>query len=272
MDDFLSYFELMPTWQKLVWIAFCLIIAWILEKGFPLFKLDYKKLKHDGVNLIFLSFTMVINVVVGISSVGIFFWIDQENIGLLNMIVLPVWAELLIAVIFLDFMAQYLVHFLLHRIKWMWKFHMVHHSDTKVDATTGTRLHPGDYLFREIFGIGTAVMIGIPVSYYVFYRIMTIFFTYLTHANFQFPPWIDKAMSTVFISPNMHKFHHHFERPWTDTNFGNIFSFWDRIFGTMVYDDPKKIKYGLDVLDGNFDENIGYQLRIPVNGEIKTDY
>ena len=70
----------------------------------------------------------------------------------------------------------------------------------------------------------------------------------------------------------MHKFHHHFERPWTDSNFGNIFSIWDRMFHTFVYDDPKKIKYGLDVLSDEKDEDILYQLKIPLNKDIKTDY
>ena len=89
-----------------------------------------------------------------------------------------------------------------------------------------------------------------PFAFYVVYRVASIFFTYFSHANVNVPKWIDKPLSLVFITPNMHKFHHHFERPWTDTNFGNIFSFWDRIFGTLVYDDPKKVVYGLDVLDG----------------------
>jgi sterol desaturase/sphingolipid hydroxylase (fatty acid hydroxylase superfamily) len=104
------------------------------------------------------------------------------------------------------------------------------------------------------------------------YRIATIFFTYLTHANIQVPGWLDKILSFVFISPNMHKFHHHFERPWTNTNYGNIFSLWDRIFGTMVYDDPHKIKYGLDVLEDSTDEDVGYQFKIPFDKKIKTDY
>ena len=69
----------------------------------------------------------------------------------------------------------------------------------------------------------------------------------------------------------MHKFHHHFEIPWTDTNFGNIFSIWDRIFGTMVYDDPKKVKYGLDFLDGTPDENILFLLKMPFDKNISSD-
>ena len=149
---------------------------------------------------------------------------------------------------------------------------MVHHSDTEVDVTTGTRHHPGDYVLREVFALGAILIAGIPFSYYIFYRMATIFFGYFTHANIRLPQWLDKGLSYVIVTPDMHKFHHHFERPWTDTNFGNIFSIWDRLFGTFVYGDPKQIKYGLDVLDDAKDENIRYQLNLPLDRTVKTDY
>ena len=262
----------MPAWQRLVWVVCCLVLAWVLEGNYPLFNHRYTKWRHDGINLVFLLFTLAINLLFGAATVGLFHWVEAGQIGLLHYFELPVLVELLLAVLFFDLVAQYVVHYLLHRVKWMWKLHMVHHSDTHVDATTGTRHHPGDYLLREIFALFTIVLIGAPVAFYLIYRFSTIFFTYFTHANIKMPLWLDKLLSWVFITPNMHKFHHHFERPWTDTNFGNIFSFWDRLFGTMVYDDPKKITYGLDVLDGTLDQSIGYQLKIPLNKNIKTDY
>ncbi|MDB4286220.1 sterol desaturase family protein, partial [bacterium] len=242
------------------------------EGSFPLFTLSYKKWKHAGVNLVFLSTSVVINLLFGVATVGIFSWGLQNEFGLLYLVDLPIWIELLIAVMLLDLVAQYFVHVLLHKYKWMWKFHMVHHSDSHVDATTGTRHHPGDYLLRETFALGAIVVLGMPIAFYLFYRIVTVFFAYFTHANINMPVWLDKALSWVIISPNMHKFHHHFERPWTDSNFGNIFSFWDRIFGTFIYDDPKKVKYGLDILDESMDENIGYQFKVPFDKTIKTDY
>ncbi|MDH5610011.1 MAG: sterol desaturase family protein, partial [Cyclobacteriaceae bacterium] len=224
MEEFLDFFANMSALQKLAWIGICLLLAWILEAGIPLFRHEYKKIKHDGINLVFTLFTLILNVLVGLATVGLFYWVQESRVGVLHWVDWPIWAELLVAVLVLDFAAQYVVHWLLHRVKWMWKFHMVHHSDTHVDATTGTRHHPGDYLLREVFAISTVVLFGIPVSYYLFYRICTIFFTYLTHANIAVPVAVDKWLSLVFISPNMHKFHHHFERPWTDSNFGNIFS------------------------------------------------
>ncbi len=272
MEAFLTFFENMTSIQKLAWVFICLTIGWILEGGFPFVKMNYRKWKHAGVNLIFLATSMLINVLFGLATVGIFFWIGTNNFGLLNLIELPIWLELLLAVMFLDLVAQYVAHYLLHTYKWMWKFHMVHHSDTHVDVTTGTRHHPGDYIIRELFALIAIFIGGIPVAFYIIYRISSIFFTYMTHINMRFPRWLDKAISYIFISPDMHKFHHHFERPWTDSNFGNIFSFWDRIFGTLVYDDPNKIKYGLDVLEPTLDEDIMYQFKIPFDGKIKTDY
>ena len=272
MDEFLAFFENMTSLQKLAWVFICLGISWLLESGLPLARMTYKKWKHAGVNLLFLGTSLLINVAFTALTAGVFLWLDTNHFGLLNLVEWPVWVELLLAIMALDFIAQYVAHYLLHTYKWMWKFHIVHHSDTHVDATTGTRHHPGDYLIREVFALLAVIIMGMPFAFYVVYRILSILFTYLTHANLNLPRWLDKTIGLVFISPNMHKFHHHFERPWTDSNFGNIFSLWDRLFGTLVYDDPHKIKYGLDVLDPATDENVLYQFKIPFDKTIKTDY
>jgi sterol desaturase/sphingolipid hydroxylase (fatty acid hydroxylase superfamily) len=221
--------------------------------------------------MIFLASDLIINVLFSLATVGIFAWASANHFGLLYHLDLPIWLELIIAVMILDLVAQYSVHYLLHRVKWMWRFHMVHHSDTHVDATTGTRHHPGDYVTREVFALIAILISGIPLAFYLFYRVATIFFAYFSHANISLPKFLDKALSYVIVTPDMHKFHHHFERPWTDTNFGNIFSFWDRIFGTFVYEDPKQIRYGLDVLDNSRDEDVAYQFKVPFDKSIKTD-
>ncbi len=272
METFIHFFENLSSVHKLAWIFICLSLSWFLEFATPLSILDYKKWKHAIRNLAFLGTSLIINLVMGLLTVSVFIWLSEHSFGVFNWFSLNVWLELLLAVMMLDLCAQYLVHYLLHKVKWMWKLHLVHHSDTKVDATTGTRHHPGDYFVRELFALATICLFGIPLGIYLFYKICTIFFTYTSHANIQLPKWLDKALVTVFITPNMHKFHHHFERPWTDSNFGNIFSLWDRLFGTFVYDDPKKVVYGLDTVDASKDENLAYQFGLPFNSSIKTDY
>ena len=102
----------------------------------------------------------------------------------------------------------------------MWRLHLVHHTDKNVDVTTGTRHHPFDFLIRESFALIVVVIMGMPVSFYFFYRMITIPFTYFNHADISLPFWLDKGLSYLIVSPNMHKFHHHYQQPWTDSNFG----------------------------------------------------
>jgi sterol desaturase/sphingolipid hydroxylase (fatty acid hydroxylase superfamily) len=69
----------------------------------------------------------------------------------------------------------------------------------------------------------------------------------------------------------MHKFHHHFERPWTDTNYGGILSIWDRMFGTFVYGDPREVRYGVDVADPARDEDVAHQFGLPFSRGRRLD-
>jgi sterol desaturase/sphingolipid hydroxylase (fatty acid hydroxylase superfamily) len=92
---------------------------------------------------------------------------------------------------------------------------------------------------------------------------MSIFTTF-THANIRLPAWLDKAISYVLVSPNMHKVHHHWKQPYTDTNYGTAFSIWDRIFGTYSNLEPEKIQYGLDYYyDNAQDENFVELMKSP---------
>src|SRR5690606_6054802 len=81
----------------------------------------------------------------------------------------PVWLKLLLSIMVLDLIAQYFVHYLLHKVKWMWRLHTVHHSDKNVDVTTGTRHHPFDFIIRETFALIAVVIMGMPIAFYLFY-------------------------------------------------------------------------------------------------------
>jgi len=271
MEGFLIFFEQMATWQKLLWVMLCLGGSWVIEGSFPLIELRYNRLHHAGVNAAFLATTLIINTVFGVASLIAAGWTAANGFGLLYLFELPLVAELILAVVLLDLTAQYWAYYLLHKIKWMWRFHVVHHSDTKVDVTTGTRLHPGDFAVRELFALAALIVIGAPLAYYVVYRMTTILFTFVTHANVSPPQWLDASLSLVFVTPNMHKFHHHFERPWTDTNYGGILSIWDRMFGTFVYGDPRTVQYGVDVDDPSRDEDLIHQFKLPFLRGVRLD-
>ena len=275
MQSFLDFFEFMPIWKKVIWIVGVISFFWILE-GYYAFRVftkeaigkPYKKWQHARTNFVLLLFVMAINTLFGILTAGVFLWLQEQQFGLLYLFEFPAWTELLIALLILDLIAQYGVHYLLHKVTWMWRLHTIHHIDLQVDTTTGTRHHPIDFIIRESFALLAVCVTGMPIAFYFFYRILTVFFTYFTHANIQLPKRWDKALSYIIVTPAMHKFHHHHIMPWTDTNYGNIFSIWDRLFGTFLYADPQKIVYGLDISDADNSDNIEYQLRLPFNKSI----
>lgn len=271
MDKFLAFFETMPVWMKLGWVFVVLAFFWILEGNYPLSTLIYNKKHHARTNFILLAIVLLINGIFAALTAYIFHKTGDGNFGLLHMVDLPFWLELLIAIIILDLVAQYFVHYLLHMVPAFWRLHIVHHSDKHVDVTTGTRHHPLDFTLRETFALITVLITGMPIGFYLFYRILSVFFTYWTHANIKMPLWLDKGLGYVFISPNMHKFHHHYKAPWTDSNYGNIFSFWDRMFGTLVYDNVEDIQYGVDIADQTDDENVRVQLGIPFNKNVVSN-
>jgi sterol desaturase/sphingolipid hydroxylase (fatty acid hydroxylase superfamily) len=96
------------------------------------------------------------------------------------------------------------------------------------------------------------------------YQSMSLVATQFNHANISLPKKLDKWLSYVIVSPDMHKVHHHFVLPYTDSNYGNIFSIWDRLFGTFMTMDREKVVYGVDVFpDEKANEQIAALLAQP---------
>ena len=111
---------------------------------------------------------------------------------------------------------------------------------------------------------------GMPVYFCFLYRMITFPFTYFNHANISLPLFLDKGLSCVIVSPNAHKFHHHLELPWTDSNFRNVLSIWDPVFRTFVYGDLTKKVYGLGASNHTDDDGVVFQLGIPFNKDVKS--
>ena len=146
----------------------------------------------------------------------------------------------------LDLIGAYLPHYVQHKVKFLWKIHLVHHSDNNVDTTTGNRHHPFESVVRFVFTLVGVVILGVNMWLVFLYQSISVISTQFTHANININPKVDKLLSYIIVTPNMHKVHHHYQMPYTDSNYGNIFSFWDHLLGTFKKLDPFKIIYGVD--------------------------
>ncbi|MDR9418000.1 sterol desaturase family protein [Gracilimonas sp.] len=265
MEALVDFFENVPTTFRAGILIGGIFLFWVIEGVFPLFEFGYKKVRHAAINLVLNAFFVVI----GLGFAGILVWssnyVTTNEFGVLQWIEMPIWAQAIVGVMLLDFFGAYLIHWIEHKVKFMWRFHLVHHSDTTVDVTTGLRHHPGEAVFRMVFTIIGVIVVGVPIWIVFLYQSISALFAHLTHANINMPKKLDRALSWIFITPLMHKVHHHYTQPLTDTNYGNIFAIWDRVFGTFAeVEDVKELKYGIDThMDPEENSDLGNLLKIP---------
>lgn len=144
---------------------------------------------------------------------------------------LPAWAQVLAVVVVLDGLA-YLAHVLLHALPAAWRMHRVHHSDRQVDVTTALRQHPLETVWRYGFQLAGALALGATLPAMAVYLALSVLDAQLEHADVALPARLERALRVLFTTPALHRVHHSRALPDTDRNYGNLFSFWDRLFGT----------------------------------------
>ena len=265
MDQIVAYFENIPSLHRALILVGGITFFWILEGAVPLFSFRYKKWNHALPNLFFTLTTIIINFILAFILLTASDWVVNNSFGLLYLFNnIPLALEVLIALLLLDFIGAFLAHYVEHKFNPLWMIHLVHHSDHNVDTTTANRHHPLESLIRFTFTLFAVLIAGAPIGYVMLYQSISVLLTQFNHANIKLPKKIDKFLSYLIVSPDMHKIHHHYRLPYTDANYGNIFSIWDRMFGTYMYLDREKIVYGVDVFpDQNKNSNIKDLLKQP---------
>ena len=248
METIINYFENIPSAHRSLILVGGLTFFWLLEGVVPLFKFNYKKWQHALPNIFFTVTTIIINFGLAFLLLKSADWVVANNFGIINWIPnLPFWLYVVLGVLLMDFFGAYLPHFVEHKIKPLWMIHLVHHTDHKVDTTTANRHHPLESVIRFMFTLFGVFVIGTPIGVIMLYQSMSLVATQFSHANIKLPKSVDHALSYFFVSPDMHKVHHHYVLPYTDSNYGNIFSIWDRLLGTYMKLDREKLTYGVDV-------------------------
>lgn len=266
LDQLITFFDTIPTWQRTLILAGGLTFFWVLEGAVPILRMQYNKTKHLWINLFFTGTTLVVNFLFAALIVLASDWVVKEGFGAVQMIAMPLLLKIIVGLLILDLVGAYLIHWIEHKVYWMWKFHVIHHTDLHVDTTTALRHHPVESVFRATFTLLAVVLAGAPIWLVMLYQSLSAFASQFNHANLRLPAWVERWARWIFVTPGMHRVHHHYTQPYTDTNYGNIFSIWDRLFGTYAELKPEEIVFGLDVYHKR-DGHIGDLLKVPVDGE-----
>jgi sterol desaturase/sphingolipid hydroxylase (fatty acid hydroxylase superfamily) len=213
-----------------------------------------QKWKHTAVNSLFIFTALPIQLTLTGFIILISIWANAHHWGLINYIPYHqnVWVYYISLFVLLDF-CEYVYHVTMHKFDTLWKFHLVHHSDLEVDVSTTVREHPGETCIRTCFLMLWTFLLGPVVGVLILRQTFQTISNVSAHTEFRLSKRTNKIVGFLFITPNLHHVHHHYQLPYTDCNYGDVLSIWDRLFGTFSELDREETVFGIDT---HMDQNI----------------
>jgi sterol desaturase/sphingolipid hydroxylase (fatty acid hydroxylase superfamily) len=223
-------------------------IGALLETAVPMFVAKPWKQDGRGANLGLTAVSLLSNWL--LASLAAVAALSLRPAGLTARLHWPAWAEILVGVLVLDFSVGYLSHRAMHVWTPMWRFHQIHHSDPFVDVTTTYRTHPVETVWRFAFALIPIWLLGLPATAVVVQRLLQAGNGILEHANVRLWDPLDRVLSAIFVTPNVHKIHHSRALAETNSNYANLVTVYDRLLGTFTpAARAKDVVYGLDGVD-----------------------
>ncbi|MBK8958651.1 MAG: sterol desaturase family protein [Proteobacteria bacterium] len=233
---------------SLLWLCECLRMPQTLGS----------KWRHTSLNSLFILSALPIQLMMMVPCLYLARWTAEHDFGLVYLLPDPERPLFKFALMFvvLDLL-DYVYHRTAHRVGFMWRFHSVHHSDLAVDVTTTVREHPGETVMRNCFLIFYVLLCGASIEVLVLRQTAQTVANLCSHTALRLPDRAARVVAWLFITPNLHHAHHHFMLPTTNRNFGDVFSLWDRLFGTLVHRKREDTVFGLNGrMDGALDARL----------------
>ena len=190
-----------------------------------------------------------------------------ERRGLVQRLKLPAWARDALALLAMDY-TIYAWHVATHRIPLLWRFHLVHHVDLDLDASTALRFHAADMALSLPYRMAQVALIGASPRALGLWRGWFFASVLFHHSNLRLPEWLERRLALVVTTPRMHGIHHSAARGETEANWSSGFSFWDRLHGSFRLDVPMDgIRIGVPGYRDASETGIGASLAMPFTAE-----
>lgn len=258
---------LLSPQSRLLGLIIGTTILWTIESLLPLYRYEKHRLRRALPNLAFTVLLVLTNLLLSFVTAFVATFAMDKRIGVFFLFDMPSVLAALFGVMALD-LFTYFAHLLMHKSWLGWQFHRVHHSDVEVNVTTAFRQHPGETLWRILWQLLAVATFGLPLSVVVVYLVISTLNAQLEHTNVKLFVPLDRVLRLLIVTPNMHKVHHSREQIETDSNYSNIFSIWDRIFGTYTATvDFSRLRYGLDGFDDREKQTLPALLKLPFVNE-----
>jgi sterol desaturase/sphingolipid hydroxylase (fatty acid hydroxylase superfamily) len=157
----------------------------------------------------------------------------DRGLGLFRTVAAPPWLAGAGTVAALDFVL-WGWHLANHRLRWLWRFHRVHHSDVDFDLSTSLRFHAGELLLSLPLKLAAIVALGASIPGVLLFEVLFGLFNMFVHGNVRMPPRWEGRLAPIVILPAVHRLHHSIRPEQHGRNFGTVFSLWDRLLGTWA--------------------------------------
>lgn len=215
-------------------IALLACLLFVLERLYPLRGNSRELLSRLLVNAVVLLLTFVAAITLLQPAVRwALRWSADKPFGLIHLGPdLPAWIEFPLSFLLLD-LTFYYWHLANHRVRFLWRFHNVHHIDPDLDVSTAFRFHFGEITLSTIFSIVQISLIGVSAWPFALYQVVFQGEVIFHHSNLRLPIGVERFLSKVIVTPRMHGIHHSQVHRENNSNFGTVFTWWDRFHRTL---------------------------------------
>jgi sterol desaturase/sphingolipid hydroxylase (fatty acid hydroxylase superfamily) len=206
------------------------LVEWAVPRRTPADMLGLRWSSNFAISLLD---TFVLKAAVPVATIAWATLCAQHGWGLLNIFSWPPSIGVLVTIVVLD-LVIYVQHYVLHRVPVLWRLHRTHHSDLDYDFSTAVRFHPLEALFTTSVQLGAIYALGAPPAAVFVWQMLSLASSFSSHANARIPGGVDQVLRTVFVTPDVHRIHHSQTAGESRSNFANLFTCWDRLFGTYM--------------------------------------
>jgi sterol desaturase/sphingolipid hydroxylase (fatty acid hydroxylase superfamily) len=228
-----------PAWLSGALVAGAAVALFVLEWLRPLRREVEPKLTRGARNLAVAGLGAVaLRLTESPVAFGLTALVERHDLGLLKCLPLPAWLEVALAVVLLDY-TLYVWHVLTHKVPFLWRFHVAHHVDLDLDASTALRFHFGELVISVPWRAGQIILIGVsPLAFSVWQTLLLLSILF-HHSNVRLPVAAERWLNRLIVTPRMHGIHHSVVREETDSNWSSGLTVWDWLHGTLRLNVPQ---------------------------------
>lgn len=242
----------------------------LLEARFPRRERTVSRLVRwpSNIGIVFLN-TIILRIIFPTAAVGVALFVEEKQWGILQIVDLPLWLTIVVAVVALDLII-YLQHVMVHAVPALWRLHRMHHSDVDIDVTTGARFHPVEIVLSMVIKFASVVALGAPAIAVIVFEVILNGTSMFNHSNVKLPRALDRVLRLFLVTPDMHRVHHSINPEEANCNFGFNLPWWDRLMETyrdQPRDGHEGMTIGLDRFRDPRDQWLDRLVIQPVLGE-----